>query len=118
MDWDKYITVPKEYKTAREIGLAAATLGAMARRGFVEVLDTSPKQYRRIDNPAAHIFHLCEENEDDYDTFFTLRKTNEPLGMLCSMSNGIVLDCWGNPYDLANVYIIEFNTRKFNLKEI
>ena len=50
MDWEKYNKVPEEFATAREIGLAAATLGAMARRGFIEVLNTSPKQYRRIDN--------------------------------------------------------------------
>ena len=47
MDWEKYEKVPAEFATAREIGLAAATLGAMARRGLVEVKDTTPKQYRK-----------------------------------------------------------------------
>ena len=118
MDWEKYNLVSNEFKTAREIGLAAATLGAMARRGFVEIQDGSPKRYRKISNPAAHIYHLCDEHKDDYDTYFTLRKENEPLGMLCSMHDNTVVDCWGNPYDLTNVYIIEFRTKKFNLKEI
>ena len=48
MDWEKYNKVPEKFATAREIGLAAATLGAMARRGLVEVKDTSPKQYRKL----------------------------------------------------------------------
>ena len=50
MDWEKYNKVPETFATAREIGLAAATLGAMARRGLVEVKDTSPKQYRKINS--------------------------------------------------------------------
>ena len=118
MDWEKYNLIPTEYATAREIGLAAATLGAMARRGFVEVLDGAPKKYRKINNPAIHIFRLCEENKDDYDTYFTLLKEGAPYGMLCSMHEGNVLDCYGNKYDLTNVIQIEFRTKKFNLKEI
>jgi hypothetical protein len=118
MDWEKYNLVSNEFKTAREIGLAAATLGAMARRGFVEVQDGSPKKYRKINNPAIHIYRLLEENKDDYETYFTLRKEGAPYGMLCSLSDGTVLDCWGKPYDLTNVITIEFRTKKFNLKEI
>ena len=37
MDWEKYNKVTETFATAREIGVAAATLGAMARRGLVEV---------------------------------------------------------------------------------
>lgn len=115
MDWNKYNQVPEEFATAREIGLAAATLGAMARRGLVEARDTSPKQYRRINTPAAQVYLLCEQYKNDFDTYFTLRKTNEPLGMLCSISNNIVVDCWGNPYDLNNVCKIEFRTKSFEI---
>lgn len=56
MDWKKYEQIPEEFATAREIGLAAATLGAMARRGFVEILDTSPKQYRKVNSPSVKIY--------------------------------------------------------------
>lgn len=115
MDFEKYKLVPEEYKTAREIGLAAATLGALARRGLVEVLDGSPKKYRKSSNPAVKIYMLCEENKDDYDDYFTLRKQGEILGMLCSISNNTIVDCWGKPYDLANVNRVEFRTRSFNL---
>lgn len=115
MDWEKYDKVPKEFATAREIGLAAATLGAMARRGFVEVLDSTPKQYRKSHNPAIKIYQLCEENAKDYDTYFTLRKKNQPLGMLCSISNNVIVDCWGKPYPLENVYKVEFRTKEFEI---
>ena len=115
MDWEKYNQVPEDFATAREIGLAAATLGAMARRGLVEVKNTTPKQYRRIATPAIKIYKLCEENKDDYDTYFTLRKPYRPIGMLCFMSNNTIVDCWGNPYDLTNVCKIEFRTRSFDI---
>lgn len=115
MDWLKYNLLTDEFKTAREIGLAAATLGAMARRGFVEVQDGSPKKYRKINTPAINIYKLCDIHSDDYDEYFTLYKKDAKLGMLCSMHNGVVVDCWGKPYDLTDVIIIEFRTKKFNL---
>ena len=116
MDWEKYNKIPVEFKTAREIGLAAATLGAMARRGFVQVADTKPKQYKRIDNPAINIFRLCEEHKNDYDTFFTLWKKDKKIGMMCSMSpGGDVLDCWGNKYDLTEVIRIGFRGKEYLL---
>lgn len=108
MDWSKYDKIPTEYATAREIGLAAATLGALARKGFVEVLDTTPKQYRKSHNPAVRIYQLCEENKDKYNTYFVLRKKKQPYGMLCHITNGTIIDCWGNPYNLTDVERIEF----------
>lgn len=118
MDWEKYNLVPEEFKTAREIGLAAATLGAMARRGFVEVKEGSPKQYRRINSTAVKVYQLCEIYENRYDTYFTLYKEGAPYGMFCSISNGTIVDCWGKPYDLTNVIAISFRKKKINLKEI
>ena len=112
MDWANYEKIPTEFATAREIGLAAATLGAMARRGFVEVLDTSPKQYRRIDGTAAKLYQLCEDNKKAYDTYFILYKKDRSYGMLCSISNGTIVDCWGKPYDLTEVIKVQFNKIK------
>lgn len=112
MDLTKYYMVPAEFATAKEIGIAAATLGAMARRGLVEVLDTTPKQYRRIANPALKIYQLYEKHEDD---FFVLYKKNENIGMLCSMSKGDVIDCWGNKYDLTNVCRAVFKKASYEI---
>ena len=112
---DKLNLIPEEYATARQIGLAPATLGAMARRGLIEVKDTTPKQYRKNNSPAAKIYRLLEQNKEDYDNYFTLRKSNEKLGMLCSILNNTVVDCWGSPYDLSSVTKLELRTKTFEI---
>lgn len=112
---EKLALVSTEYKTASQIGLPAATLGALARRGMIEVLDTTPKQYRKASGNISKIYMLIEQNKDDYDTYFCLRKSDRKIGMLCSFSKNTVLDCWGNPYDLTNVNRIDFNTRSFDI---
>ena len=92
---EKLVLVTTEYQTASQIGLPAATLGALARRGMVEVLDTVPKQYRKASGPAAKIYVLIEQNKDDFDTYFILKKSTEKLRMMCSYSKSknTVLDC-------------------------
>ena len=114
MDWIKYNKVPTEFATASAIGLAAATLSAMERRGFVESLPTKPKQYRRVITPQALIYKYIHENQDDFGEYFILQKTGERIGMFCSINkSGDILDCWGKKYDLAGVNRIEFRTRSF-----
>ena len=115
MDFTKYNQVPTEFATASTIGLAAATLAAMARRGMVEVLPGKPNKYRRIENPAIKIYQLLEENKDDYDEFFTLRKKDKPFGMLCWLKGGEIVNCWGNKYDLSDVITLELRTKKFDI---
>ncbi len=115
MDISNYNKVPDEFATAKEIGLAAATLGAMARRGLVEVQNTTPKKYRKNNSPAIKIYQLCEENKNKYDTYFTLRKKDQKLGMLCSIDNGTIVDCWGEPYDLEGICRIEFGKLGYEL---
>ena len=112
---EKLALVPTEYKTASQIGLPAATLGALARRGMVEILDTVPKQYRKAPGNIAKIYLLIEQNKDDFDTYFSLTKSDRKIGMLCSFSKNTVLDCWGKPYDLTNVIRIDFRTRSFDI---
>lgn len=109
---EKYNMVPTEFQTASQIGLAAATLGAMVRRGLAEATSTSPKQYRKSASPATKIYMLIDQNKGAY---FTLHKSTEKLGMLCSFSNNTVLDCWGNPYDLTDVNRIEFSTEAYDI---
>lgn len=116
MDWNKYNQVPLEFATASAIGLAAATLGAMERRGFVESKATKPKQYRRVITPQILVYKYIDENRDDFEEFFMLRKAGTSYGMLCSLDkSGDVLDCWGKKYDLTNVCRIEFRTRGFDI---
>lgn len=112
---EKLNLVSTEYRTASQIGLPAATLGALARRGMIEVLDTVPKQYRKKSGSISKIYTLIEQNKDDFDTYFCLRKKDRKIGMLCSYSKNTILDCWGKPYDLADVNRIDFNTRSFEI---
>ena len=116
MDWNKYNQVPTDWAIAKDIGLAAATLGAMERRGFVESKATKPKQYRRVVTPQVLVYKHIDENREDFEEFFTLWKGGIPCGMLCSLNKaGDVLDCWGNKYDLTGVNRIEFRTRSFDI---
>ena len=116
MDWKKYNQVPEDWATASAIGLAAATLGAMERRGFVESKATKPKQYRRIVTPQVRVYQLLDEHRADFKEYFTLRKAGAPYGMLCSLDkSGDVLDCWGKKYDLTGVNYIQFRTRSFDI---
>lgn len=112
---EKLEKVTTEYQTASKIGLPAATLGALARRGLIEVLDTTPKQYRKASGNISKIYTLIEQNKDDFDTYFCLRKSDRKIGMLCSYSKNTIFDCWGKPYDLTNVNRIDFKTRSFDL---
>ena len=116
MDWKKYNQVPLEFATASAIGLAAATLGAMERRGFVESKPTKPKQYRRVVIPQVIVYQLLDEHRADFDDYFTLRKKDAPYGMLCSLDkSGDVLDCWGKKYDLTNINYAKIGQKEYNI---
>ena len=115
MDFSKYNQVPTEFATASTIGLAAATLGAMARRGLVEVLDTKPKQYRRVDSPSVRVYQLINEHKNEIKEFFTLRKKDAPYGMLCSLKQGKIMDCWGEEYDLTDINCAKIGGKEYNI---
>ena len=114
MDWNKYNQVPLEWATASDIGLAAATLGAMERRGFVESKPTKPKQYRRVVTPQVLVYKYIDENRDDFTEYFTLKRDGAPYGMLCSLDkSGDVLDCWGKKYDLTNINYAKIGNKEY-----
>lgn len=116
MDIAKYDLIPIEFATAKEIGLAAATLGAMARRGMVEVKDSVPKQYRRIENVTVKILALCEKYKDSYDSYFVLFKKDKELGMMCSLSSTKdILDCYGKHYDVTGSIEIQFGKQRIKI---
>lgn len=97
-----------EYKTAKEIGVAAATLGAIVRRGYIEKTNTTPAKYRKTNKAQYYIkaFIFIKKNPSESYSFY---KENEPFGMLCSVSKNDILDCWGNVWDLEGLTgIIEY----------
>ena len=103
----------KQY-TAAQLGVAPASMTAMTRRGFVKAIDTKPKQYVKILSVVPKILEIVKKEKP---THFCLYKENAPYGMLCSLGNNKILDCYGNEYDTNNVVELEVNHKKYNLKE-
>ena len=104
-----------QYVTAKETGMAPATLIAMSKRGLVDVCETSPKTYRRINSAAAKVYYMCEKYKNMYEDYFGLYEENESIGMLCSINNSTVCDCWGKPYTLSECKIIRFGQKFYSL---
>jgi hypothetical protein len=104
-----------EWKTAKELGVAPATLTAMVRRNYAKALDTSPKTYCRIKSSAAVLAFLLEKYKSELTNFIGIHRCNEELSMLCSTKNGKVFDCYGNLYDIAAADIVRIGHRYFSL---
>ena len=114
---DKYITVwntmeDNKWYTATELGMAAASMTAMVRRGLVVDRAGKPKQYKKVANVLVKILDILKDKDFE---FFTLYKTDRPLGMLCSIKNEQVLDCWEKPYDLTNVCKLVVKHQEFTI---
>lgn len=115
MDLTKYEQIPIDFATAKQIGLSAQTLAAFVRRGMAEVLPGSPNKYRKIENNSIKVYLFLEKNKNKIDKYFALYNTNENIGMLCSLSNNEVVDCWGKKYDLQKVYSIRINNEIYKI---
>lgn len=115
---DKYTELynnmePGIVQSAASWGISAATLGAMAKRGLVEVFEGKPKKYRRAEKGLyARIVELANGYE-----FFALFKRDEELGMLCRVKDGRVLDAWDKPYNVEGVYKMRLNSDFVSLDE-
>ena len=116
MDWLKYLAMPtNKYLTAKEIGMAPATLIAMGKKGLVDVRDTSPKTYCRVNSIAAKVYYMCEKHKNEYENYFIIYKSNRAYGMLCSIIGGTICDCWGKPFPLTDCISIQFGQKKYCL---
>lgn len=89
---------------AKDLGVSAASLNAMVTRGMVEKMDTSPRKYRKIDKSkytkiAAAVTAVGKE-------FFTAFECEGKMGMLCSIKDNKILDCWGKTYPVNKINFI------------
>jgi hypothetical protein len=114
---DTYINVwnsmeDGQWYTAAELGMAAASMTAMVRRGLVQDKNCRPKKYMKIANPLVKILDILKDKEFEY---FTLYKAGRDLGMLCSLKNERVLDCWEKPYDISGAYKLIVNHQEFTI---
>ena len=106
--------MPKDnWATAKEIGVAPATLAAMVRRNMVEATNSSPKQYRRVITNATILEMLLS-----YIPSVTIGLYSEgaDVGMLCPVKNGKVYDCWGDIFDFTTAVKVRIGTRYFDLR--
>ena len=88
--------------SAKQLGVYPASLTAMAKRGMVKRLPTSPATYVKLDNTLGLILDAVKNYPDA--EFFILFKRGKELGMLCREKNGAVLDAFDKVYDLTDVY--------------
>ena len=115
MEDGKYLGIWKimedgKWYTASELHVAPATMTAMVRRGLVTAIAGKPKKYKKGINVLVKILDILKDKDFEY---FTLYKSDRPLGMLCSLKNEQVLDCWEQPYDLTNVYRLVVKHQEF-----
>ena len=117
---DKYLTIwlamePDTWFTAKELGVAPASMTAMKNRNLVKVKDTTPKQYCRIASTAAVLAFLLEKHTAEMSDFISIHRSNEKLAMMCSVKNGKVLDCWGEPYDITTADAVRIGKKWYEL---
>ena len=88
----------KAYK-ASDLNVASASMTAMVRRGLVEKINTKPLSYKKKINNTSKILELLKQNSAaDYFVIFI---KGQKLGMMCSLKNGSIVDCYGKVYDAS-----------------
>lgn len=95
--------------TAAMLGIAPASMTAMVRRHMFEVVkETSPKTYRKVkDNYLPAVLEFLQKNL--HSDYFDIKKSGAELGMLCSMKNNQIYDCWEQPYDITGIEYVEIH---------
>lgn len=102
MDWTEVLEQKQTgfSGTAKEWGVAPATLCAMARRNLVSKTNTSPAKYTKL--PLADTYCNIMKYVDEYN-MIDVYKDGQPLGMLCLIKGNDILDCYGEQYDITGV---------------
>lgn len=89
----------KTYKAA-DLQVSPASMTAMVRRGLVEKINTKPLSYKKKVNNTSKILELLKQNSAaDYFVVFI---KGQKLGMMCSLKNNGIVDCYGKVYDASN----------------
>ena len=99
----------KEY-TARDLGVAPATMTAMVNRNMVEKIVGRPCRYRKAEsNCMQRLDSLLRSNGSEY---FVVWLKGKEIGMMCRYKNGILYNCWDekwNEFVSSIQYIKLFN---------
>lgn len=100
--------------TAKELRAAPATMTALVNRGLAERDTSTPRNYRKISNNIFIKIKDILTTTHHTTEYFTLYKKDEKLGMMCSLKNDKILDCYGNNYSLDNVIKIQIKKDFFD----
>jgi hypothetical protein len=101
--------------TGAQLGVAAASLGAMGRRGMVNVIDEVPKRYiKNKEDKTAAVLKIVAEHLPAGDGFIVYQKNHE-LGMFCFMKSGRICDCYYNPYSVSEAEKVVIHNEVFNI---
>lgn len=98
--------------TATELGVAAASLTAMSKRGLVEVIKGKPNRYKKKSSVLPKILSILSQEQPE---FFTLYSDKNSIGMLCSLKKNQIVDCWGNPYSIDGIKFMTIKRKEYEL---
>ena len=116
---DKYLSIwlnmsPNTWYTAKELNVASASMTAMVRRNMVEATETSPKKYRRVVSTTTVLAFLLEKFKSQYQSYIGIYR-GEGVGMLCSVKNSKVYDCYDREYDITNATTVRIGNKYYSL---
>ena len=100
---------PGKYYTAAELKVAPATMTAMVNRGFAEKTNTSPRKYIKSNCKIVQILSVLKGHEDESFIVYT---SDRSLGMLCTLKNEEVYDCWEKKFNITNATKIELKNNE------
>ncbi len=92
-----------EFKTAKEIGVAAQTLTALVNRGYVEKKISTPMKYKRTEKSNIYFQIFKYINSYPKQNSYVFYKEGSKYGMLCTIKGNDILDCNGDTWDISNV---------------
>ena len=105
--------------TAKDLGVAGATMTALVRRGLVEKIAGKPARYKKLEGGLrSSIISLVKQHGTE---FFVVHKKNEKIGMQCSLKGNDIVDAWGKVYDITGASKLQIFTPdekfEFNLED-
>jgi hypothetical protein len=100
---------PDKYYTAAELHVAPATMTAMVNRGFAEKTNTTPRKYIKSASKIVQILSILSGHEGESFIMYT---SDRSLGMLCTLKNEGVYDCWEKKFNTTNATKLELKNKQ------
>ena len=98
----KYVNEKGNAFTWKEIGIHFATLNSLVKRGYL-----SKKGDKYSLESKGIMFAKIESKTINCD-YFSLKKPNSEIGMLCSIKGPNIYDAFDNEYELEDEVILRY----------